>query len=246
MIKNVYDDNLFFQEYSKIRDNVDSYNDLIEQPAMKKLLPDLDGKKVLDLGCGNGNNCVDFIRRGAKKVIGVDSSLNMLDVAMIKNSHPDIQYTKMDINEISSINEKFDLVYSSLVFHYIKDYKILISNIRKLLKPQGILLYSQEHPNTTAPKNGCIWTKDEDGNKLYSHLSDYMYSGKREVKWLSTNVEKYHRSISEIINILIDEKFSIEKIIEPVPDEYILNKRPDMIDEFHRPTSIIIKAQINI
>lgn len=246
MGKNIYDNTSFFEEYSKIRDNEYNYNNLIEKPAISKLLPNLEGKIVLDLGCGNGDNCIDFIKRGAKRVLGIDISSNMLDIAISKNSHKNIQYIKMDMTEISSINEKFDVVYSSLAIHYVQNYKLLISNIRKLLKPDGILLFSQEHPYTTAPKKGRAWTKDENGNKLYAHLSDYMYSGKREVIWLGTKVEKYHRPISEIINILISENFSIKKVVEPVPDEYTLNKRKDMIDEFHRPTSIIIKAKMSI
>lgn len=244
MGKNIYDKKSFFEEYSKIRDNEYNYNNLVEKPAMSKLLPNLEGKIVLDLGCGNGDNCIDFIKRGAKKVVGIDISSNMLDIAINKNSHKNIQYIKMDMDKINNINEKFDMVYSSLAIHYVENYKLLISNIRKLLKLDGILLFSQEHPNTTSPKKGCTWTKDENGNKFYAHLSDYMYSGKREVMWLKTKVEKYHRPISEIINTLVNEKFNINEIIEPTPDEYALSKRNDMIDEFHRPTSIIIKAQM--
>lgn len=244
MGRNIYDNDVFFEEYSKIRENEYNYNNLIEKPAISKLLPDLKGKIVLDLGCGNGDNCIDFINKGARKVIGIDISSNMVDIAISKNSHENIQYIKMDMNIINSINEKFDMIYSSLAIHYVENYKLLISNIRKLIKPDGILLFSQEHPNTTSPKKGCIWTKDKNGNKLHAHLSDYMYSGKREVIWLGTKVEKYHRPISEIINILVNENFNIKGIIEPVPDEYALSKRKDMIDEFHRPTSIIIKAQM--
>lgn len=246
MGKNIYDEKYFFEAYSKIRDNKYNYNNLIEKPAMNKLIPNLKGKVVLDLGCGNGDNCIDFINKGASKVIGIDISSNMLDVAKNKNSNENIQYIKMDMNQIRSIDEKFDVVYSSLAIHYIKNYNLLISNIRQLLKPQGILLFSQEHPCTTAPKKGHTWTKDENGNKLYAHLADYMHSGKREVIWLNTSVEKYHRPISEIINTLINENFNIKEIVEPIPNEYALNKRDDMIDEFHRPTSIIIKAQKNI
>lgn len=60
--------------------------------------------------------------------------------------------------------------------------------------------------------------------------------------WSNMAWYKY-RKISEIINILVSENFNIKEIIEPVSDEYALSKRDDMVDEFHRPTSIIIKAQ---
>lgn len=243
MPSNLYDDIHFFEGYCKIRDNLHNYNNLVEQPAIKKLLPQLEGKVVLDLGCGYGNNCRDFIERGAKRVVGVDLSSKMLEVAKRENAHPNIEYIQMDMNEIMQLKESFDLVFSSLAFHYVADYRLLISHIKKLLKVGGVLLYSQEHPCTTAPKKGCIWTKDEEGHKLYTHLSDYMYSGIRKVMWLDTQVEKYHRSLSEIINTLIKEDLTIEEMVEPVPDEQALLKRADMIDEFHRPTALIIKAR---
>ncbi|MTK14292.1 MAG: class I SAM-dependent methyltransferase, partial [Clostridiaceae bacterium] len=232
-------------KYREVRNNVYNYNSLVEQPAIKRLLPDLRGKTVLDLGCGYGNNCIDFISRGATKVVGVDISSKMLEIAKQENAHENIKYIQMDMSEINILTQKFDLIFSSLAFHYVEDYKKLLGDIGLLLKDDGILLYSQEHPYTTAPKKGCTWTKDEIGNKLYSNLSDYMYSGKRQVIWFKEAVEKYHRTMSEIINTLIQENFIIKEVVEPVPDEDALKKRPDLIDEFHRTTSLIIKAQIS-
>lgn len=59
MQQNIYDNNEFFENYKNTRLSNDSFNELLEQPAMKRLLPDLQGKTVLDLGCGFGFNCKD-------------------------------------------------------------------------------------------------------------------------------------------------------------------------------------------
>lgn len=111
-----------------------------------------------------------------------------------------------------------------------------------MLNDGGVLLFSQEHPYTTAPKAGPGWTKDEHGNKIHYNLSDYMYSGKRNTKWFVDNVEKYHRPISEIINSMISVGFTINNVVEPVPDNHALERRPDFIDEFHKTSCIIIKG----
>lgn len=243
MSQNIYDNEEFFEKYRELRMNAYNYNNLVEQPAMKKLLPDLNGKTVLDLGCGYGDNCMDFISRGASGVVGIDISSKMLGITKKANAHDNIKYIQMDMSEIHTLTQKFDLVFSSLAFHYVEDYKKLLGDIKLLLIDGGTLLYSQEHPCTTAPKKGCVWTKDESGNKLYSNLSDYMYSGRRQITWFNEKVEKYHRPLSEIINTLIQENFIIKKVEEPVPDANALKKRPDFIDEFHRTTCIIIKAQ---
>lgn len=242
MSQNIFDNEVFFQKYRELREKEYNYNSLVEQPAIKALLPDLKGKTVLDLGCGYGENCIGFIKNGAKSVVGVDISKKMLEVAKKENANELIKYMHMDMSEIEYLNQKFDLVFSSLAFHYVKDFKKLLHDIRNLLNDNGELLFSQEHPYTTAPKAGPIWTKDDCGNKIHYNLSDYMYSGKRHYRWFVDNIEKYHRSISEIFNSIISLGFIINNVVEPVPDEYALEKRPDFIDEFHKTTCIIIKS----
>jgi 2-polyprenyl-3-methyl-5-hydroxy-6-metoxy-1,4-benzoquinol methylase len=111
---NLFDNDEFFRSYKELRERKVNCNVLIEQPAMKELLPDLKGKDVLDLGCGYGCNCRDFIVKGAKSVTGIDISKKMLDVAKTENNLPGIRYLNMDMNDISGIDGKFDLVYSSL------------------------------------------------------------------------------------------------------------------------------------
>ena len=79
--QNIYDNSTFFEGYKKIRENKGNANDLFETPALFSLLPDLQGKTILDLGCGVGGHCFEFVNRGAKKVVGIDISKKMLEVA---------------------------------------------------------------------------------------------------------------------------------------------------------------------
>lgn len=70
-----------------------------------------------------------------------------------------------------------------------------------------------------------------------------MHSGKREITWFLEGVTKYHRTLSEIINTLIEEKYTICEVVEPIPDEIALKERLDFIDEFHKTTCIIFKVK---
>ena len=72
--QNIYDNETFFEGCKKLRENPDSANNLEEKPALFSLAPDLTGKTVLDIGCGYGENCTEFLRLGAAKVVGVDIS----------------------------------------------------------------------------------------------------------------------------------------------------------------------------
>lgn len=78
-LQNIYDNQDFFDGYKKLRDNPYSANNLEEKPALFYLAPDLQGKAVLDLGCGYGENCAEFKALGATIVLGVDISEKMLE-----------------------------------------------------------------------------------------------------------------------------------------------------------------------
>ena len=149
MSQNIFDDPVFFEGYYQLRQGL-NYKDLFEQPAMRRLLPDVAGKRVLDIGCGYGHNCLEFAQKGAQRVLGIDLSEKMLAVARSESAHPNIEYRRMDMADLSQLNPGYDLIYSSLAFHYAADFGALAADIVRLLNPGGQLLYSQEHPIVTA------------------------------------------------------------------------------------------------
>jgi SAM-dependent methyltransferase len=73
------------------------------------MMPDLNGKRVLDLGCGFGEHCKRFVECGAQKVVGIDISEKMLEVARAENTDPKITYINMPMEEIAQLQEKFDV-----------------------------------------------------------------------------------------------------------------------------------------
>ena len=165
--QNIFDNETFFSGYKALRDSDCNANDLIEQPAMRKLLPDLNGKSVLDLGCGYGHNCIDFVGRGAARVVGIDISEKMLDVAKEESVNAKIEYRNMSMTEISNLNEKFDFIYSSLAFHYVKDFDAFAKAMYSVLNVGGQLLFSQEHPIITSTVDGAgHFNKNESGERF--------------------------------------------------------------------------------
>jgi len=90
--QNIYDNEAFFEGYHKLRERDDNANVLFEMPALFSLLPELKGKNVLDLGCGFGEHCMHMAQAGACKVVGIDISEKMLQVARAENAAPNIVY----------------------------------------------------------------------------------------------------------------------------------------------------------
>ncbi len=247
MKQNVYDNKTFSDAYDKMRkdDKGRNANDLVEIPNFRKLIPNVKEKKILDLGCGYGENdkyCRDL---GAKEILGIDISEHMIKIAEKNNADENIKYKVMAMEDIGKIKEKFDIVISSLAFHYVKDYEKLIKDIYNLLNDDGILIFSIDHPLRIASKFEPWMKKNytEINGKWFLLVSDYNREGIREKEWNGVMVKKYHRNFSSLINGLVNSGFKIDKILEPIPDEESIKIIPKYINQYDRPYFLFIRAK---
>jgi len=241
--QNIYDNEVFFEGYRNIRKNRGNANILIEKPALFSLLPDLRNKTILDLGCGYGENCGEFIALGAKKVTGIDISEKMLEVAQIENSDRKIEYRNISMENIHQLQDTFDVVISSLAIHYVRDFATLAKNAYNLLRNSGVFIFSQENPLNTCFTAGNRWTTNADGNAVYANISNYSVDGERKSKWYIDDVQKYHRTFSSIINALINAGFIIERLLEPVPTEEVMKSYPEYKKDIHKPDFLLVRAK---
>ena len=62
MKENAYDNDSFFEKYSRMTRSEKGLEGAGEWPALKRLLPDFRGKRVLDMGCGYGWHCIILVR----------------------------------------------------------------------------------------------------------------------------------------------------------------------------------------
>jgi ubiquinone/menaquinone biosynthesis C-methylase UbiE len=242
MKQNIYDIPGFFEGYKRMRDNRAGLNEILEHPAMLALLPEIKGMDVLDLGCGAGELCRRLSALGAHQVTGVDISNNMLQLAQ-KDAPPGINFQNKAMEDLEFAADTFDLVVSSLAFHYVKDLYTLLQKIQIWLKPSGILLFSTEHPIATSSQGIYRgWIKDRADNKLYWPVDLYQQEGIRESHWFVEGVIKYHRTISTIITALLNSGFTIRAVNEPVASEADEKIWPVLKEARRRPPFLIIKA----
>lgn len=228
--QNIYDKKEFFDGYQNMREQQINANNLIEKPQMQEMLPkDVSGMTILDLGCGAGGLSKMLSDAGAKYVLGTDISKNMINEANKMAVKGKLEFKVMAMEEIDQIHKKFDMVVSSLAFHYVKDFEKLIKDISNLLKPNGLLVFSQEHPMRVCRVYSNEQSKqiDIDG-KHYFLISDYQNMGKRVYNWYGTNVEKYHRTMEYIINTLCNSNLNIEHIMP----SYATKKAIKLVDKY--------------
>lgn len=243
MKQNIYDNEVFFENYKALREDPVNYNELLEQPEIKRMLPDLKGMRVLDIGCGMGDLAKYCVEQGAEHVTAIDPSSKMLQEARTRNSHPSIEYVQTALEDAVMTIDSYDIAVSSLVMHYVADYEAVIQSIRDALKEDGILLFSTEHPIVTARKEGNKWSTDAEGNRIHFAVDNYQEQGRREAKWYVDGVVYYHRSIAALCNGLIQNGFSLEEITEPMPSEKAIAQLPRIEHELRRPSFIILKAR---
>ncbi|MBB6270634.1 SAM-dependent methyltransferase [Pedobacter cryoconitis] len=242
MKQNKYDDPGFFANYSQMPRSTGGLNAAGEWQVFKALLPDLKDKNVLDLGCGFGWHCRYANEQQAKSVIGVDLSENMLKRARESSAELAIEYLQLAIEDIDFAPRQFDVVISSLAFHYVENFNIVCKKVNYALQPGGSFVLSVEHPVFTALA-AQDWYCDQDGNRLHWPVDGYQNEGQRIARFLDHDVIKYHRTLASYINSIIDAGFRITSISEPQPSKEILEAYPEMKDETRRPIFLLIAAK---
>ena len=98
--QNIYDNEIFFENFKRLRGEELNFNDVIETPIILGMMPDLMDKKVLDIGCGMGQHAMQYIKMGAKSVLGIDISEKMLAFAKENNSAENIIYRRLAFEDL--------------------------------------------------------------------------------------------------------------------------------------------------
>jgi SAM-dependent methyltransferase len=243
MKQNLYDQQLFFHDYQSLRLSGVSENDIIEQPALRGCLPPLEGLRILDLGCGGGQFARYCVEQGALEVTGVDLSTNMLEYARAHNAHPNIHYLQGSLEDVELPDGAYDLIVSSLVMDYVRDYGQVVQKVTRALRKGGHFVYSTLHPHITARIEGTGWVRDEAGEKLYWPLDNYLEDGERQIRMVDTTAICYHRSMSTAVNTLLRSGLTLLEIIEPTCTPEGLLMQPHQVSEVRRPTFILFKTQ---
>ncbi|HMD66761.1 MAG TPA: class I SAM-dependent methyltransferase [Stellaceae bacterium] len=241
MTQNIYDDELFFQGYSRLPRSVEGLEGAPEWPALRSLLPDLRGLRVLDLGCGFGWFCRWAREQGAAAVLGIDVSEKMLMGASEATRDPVIAYTRADMERLELPPDSFDLVYSSLALHYVEKLDRLMAIVYRSLIPGGSLVFSVEHPICTAPVEPG-WSVNSAGRKTWP-IDSYLDEGPRSTDWLAKGVIKQHRTLGTYIDMLLRLGFALGHVEEWGPTEEQIASKPSWEDERQRPPFLLIAAK---
>lgn len=242
MKQNKYDNAVFFEKYAAMDRSQRGLDGAGEWQSLRALLPDFAGKRVLDLGCGYGWHCEYAALHGAKSVLGADLSERMLDEARAHHAHPQIEYRRLAMEDAAFAESAFDVVLSSLAFHYIASFDDMVARIYRWLTPGGAFVFSCEHPVFTA-QGPQQWVTDESGKILHFPVDRYFEEGARDASFLGEQVVKYHRTLTGYVGALLRQGFVLTGLTEPQPPQQLVDMIPAMADELRRPMMLILAAR---
>jgi SAM-dependent methyltransferase len=239
--QNIYNDPLFFEGYSRLRWSETGLNKVMEEPAIRSLMPDLTGKRVLDMGCGFGHVARYVRKMGAAEVLGIDISDRMIEAARQATDDPAILYAVKAMQDLEPTPNRFDVVVSSMALQYIDDYETVVQAVAQSLAIGGSFLFSIEHPIFTSLLQG--WVLDAAGKRLHWPVDRYHDESERRYTWFVDNVQKYHRTVATYLNTLTDNGLTIRRVLEPEAQPEFLAERPGLADESRRPPLMVVSAQ---
>ena len=236
-----YDQSVFLKAYLARRHRPNSPNNLIERPIMLELIGETTGKRVLDLGCGDGRFSADLIERGCCFYEGVEGSLQMVQEAQahIEAHSSSIQHISMEDwqpNEAS-----VDLAVSRLAVHYLRDTHNLFSKVYHALREDGEWIFSVQHPLLTASMKSA----DIGGARTDWIVDDYFENGMRSEPWIGEQIVKYHRTIEDYIQGCLKAGFSILDLREGKPIKALFEDEAEFARRLRIPLFLIIKCKKN-
>lgn len=237
----IYDNQVFFEKYKEYREKQFNYTDILIWPALRSLLPILEGSSILDIGAGYGEFEGYAILRGAAAVTAIDNSRLMHSYASKRIKDSRITYLLAAVEDFEAAVDLFDLAVSSMTFHYVSDLSLIFRKIYSWLKPGGILVFSMNHPNYTAALcDEAVGRWEKDGIQL---IDRYFEEGERKHFWLVPDVIKYHIRMETILNNLIDTGFNLERVIEPTVSTDFASQHQEINNASRTTFGLVVRAR---
>lgn len=238
---------LWFNGYGQFGDMNRQY---VIDPAIFRIFGDVEGKRILDAGCGNGYLCRLLSNKGAE-VVGVDISKRSIELA--ENSEKEeplnIEYHVGSICNLPVCRDAtFDAVVSNIVLQDLQDLDGAIRELHRILKPGGGLVFSIMHPCFSSPPvHGWVrMPVDSQRSEDWLYWKVDRYFDRSIEKWTYFGFPatySFHRTLSDYMNALLKNGFSITAFEEPVPSQKDIEEHyRDLNDGERIPWFLVIGA----
>lgn len=226
-------------------------NILQQEIITKSLLQNLsniNGSEILDAGCGEGFYSRLMSRLGAR-VVGVDFSKKQIEKAkkLEDTANNGIRYINESVTSLRSIkSNSMDKVVSVMLTMYLDDanFKKALEEFNRVLKSDGELIILTRHPFTTRKKDELKLAGSHE--YLSSYFSKQPFDNTLNLDGKKVDVKYYPRTMSEIVNGLVNTGFALIRMDEPKPGKSALLKyKASASLQYYsdNPMAIVLKAK---
>jgi SAM-dependent methyltransferase len=200
-----------YQSGAQLPTNVAHYGPDIATEAELRLLGDLKGKRVLELGCGGAQCAIAFVKQGAT-AIGVDFSAEQLAFArrLCEREEVRVELRQGDLADLAFVTaDSIDLVFSAYAFGYVEDLGRVFRQVHRVLKVGAPLVFSLPHP--------AYDMFDDDSDQPL--LARRPYFDKTPIEYTVGGITftDHHHTLSELYMGLSRASYRVDLIMEPPP-----------------------------
>jgi len=204
-----------YQAGAKWPTDVATYGPDIGTERELKLLGNLAGKRVLELGCGGAQCSIAFAKQGAH-AIGVDFSPEQLAFArrLSEREKVRVELHQGDLADLAFVRgDSIDVVFSAYAFGYVDDLNRVFRQVHRVLKPEAPLVFSTPHPSYDMIDDDA---PDDAGGPLLIRRSYFDHSP-IDYEWNGVQFTDYHHTIEQIFTGLVRSGFRVDTMLEPEP-----------------------------
>jgi SAM-dependent methyltransferase len=195
-----------------------------EEQILPLAATELQGaRRVLDVGCGDGQVSRLAASLGADLVIGVDPTWNQVSVAHQRGGGA--SFARAGAGWLPFGDGTFDAVVACLVFEHIRDVDEAIAEVARVLRPGGRFCFFLNHPLLQTPNSGWIDDQVLDPPEQYWRIGPYLIEDEtiEEVE-KDVFIPFIHRPLSRYINALAANGLLLQRMEEPAPPAGFLAK----------------------
>jgi SAM-dependent methyltransferase len=173
-------------------------------------------RRVLDVGCGEGQVARLALADGATSAVGVDPTWTQLTVAAERGGGP--AYARAGAAALPFGTGTFDAAVACLVFEHIADVDAAIAEVARVLVPGGRFLFLLNHPLLQTPSSGWIDDQVLDPPEQYWRIGPYLVEDEtiEEVE-KGVFIPFIHRPLSRYLNALAEAGLVLRRMEEPAP-----------------------------
>lgn len=227
------------------------YKKHITDPLIIELAQPIQGRTILEQGCGNGHLARKLLREKPAKIILLDYYEGNLECArrnMQQDSGCVLEYLQADLNKPIDLESSIaDIITSSMVLSEIQDLNTAVNESYRILKKGGSYIFTAIHPAYVLKRYLHEKITGEPSRKILP-ARNYFDRGRSDfILGLETHAEikapHYNRTIQDYADALLSAGFSFQKIIEPELNKELIESAPRFSEDVDCPISLVIKAE---